>query len=172
MSGGVLWITGRPASGKSTLAQALEAEFTARGVHATILDSDEVREVITPEPTYTPEERALVYRALAYTAARLAREGIVAIVAATAHEARFRDWARRISPGWFLVYARCPLAICEARDPKGLYRRARADAATTLPGIGVPFQEPTDADAVIDTDGPLDRAQVQAIGDAFLSRRG
>jgi adenylylsulfate kinase len=172
MTAGVLWITGRPASGKSTLARALADELRSRGVRATVVDSDEMRAVITPEPRYTPEERALFYRALAYLAARLAREGIVAIVAATAHEAAYRRWARELSPGWFLLYARCPLTVCEARDPKGLYRRARAQASTTLPGIGVPYEEPNDADQVVETDTPLAPEAVRAIVDAFLEKMG
>jgi adenylylsulfate kinase-like enzyme len=144
------------------------AELTSRGVRATIVDSDEVRAVVTPEASYAPEERALFYRALAYLAARLAQEGIVAVVAATAHEAAYRGFAQSLSPGWFLVYARCPLAVCEARDPKGLYRRARGDAETTLPGVGVPYEEPTDADWVADTDRPLSPSQVAEIALAFL----
>src|SRR5205823_13773299 len=159
----VIWITGRPASGKTTLARALAAELPSRGVQATVVDSDEVRAVLTPEPRYTPEERALFYRCLAYLAARLAQEGIVAIVAATAHDAAYRRWAREMAPGWFLVYARCPLEICEARDPKGLYRQARAAKGTTLPGVGVPYEEPTDADYVIDTSAPLAPEAVRAL---------
>jgi adenylylsulfate kinase len=170
---GVVWITGRPASGKSTLARALAAELSSRGAAATIVDSDEVRAVITPEPRYTREERAIVYRALAYLAARLAREGIVAVVAATAHEAATRDEARRIcreeGAGWLLVHARCPLAVCEARDPKGLYRRARSHPGGTLPGVGVPYEEPVDADVTVDTDRPLDLEALHAVAERALA---
>jgi adenylylsulfate kinase len=169
MTAGVLWITGRPASGKSTLARALAEEFRARGIHATVLDSDEVRAVITPEPRYTPEERSLFYRALAYLAARLAEEGVTTIVAATAHEAAYRRWARELCPVWFLLYARCPLVVCEARDPKGLYRQARAEPRTSLPGIGTAYEEPDDADLVVDTDVPLAPGEIRAIIEAFLN---
>jgi adenylylsulfate kinase len=166
----VIWITGRPASGKTTLARAVVEELAARDRHAMLLDSDEARAVITPEPRYSEEERALFYRALAYMASRLAQEGIVAVVAATAHAAEYRRWARAICPELFLVYARCPSAVCEARDPKGLYRRARASAATTLPGVGVPFEEPDDADRVVETDAPVAPETVKGIVDAFVAR--
>jgi adenylylsulfate kinase len=168
---GVIWITGRPASGKSTLARALADEFAARSICASVVDSDEVRAAITPKPRYTPKERELVYRAVAYLAARLAREGIVAIVAATSHRAEYRRWARAICPSFFLVYARCSLEVCEGRDPKGLYQRARADEQTTLPGVGVPYEEPADADRVVDTAVPLTAAQTRGIVDAFLRQR-
>jgi adenylylsulfate kinase len=169
---GVLWITGQPASGKSTLARALADQFTARSIRASVVDSDEVRAVITPEPRYTPEERELVYRAVAYLAARLACEGIVAIVAATSHAAEYRRWAREICPGFFLIYARCPLEVCERRDPKGLYRRARTEELTDLPGVGVPYAEPEDADLTIDTDAPISASQVKTIADRFSERLG
>jgi adenylylsulfate kinase len=165
----VVWITGRPASGKSSLARALADEFAARFIRAAVVDSDEVRSVITPEPRYTAEERALVYRAVAYLAARLAHEGIVAIVAATSHAAEYRRRAREICPRFFLVYARCPLEVCQARDPKGLYQSARADEQSTLPGVGVRYEEPADADRVVDTAAPVTTAQVREILDAFLS---
>ena len=166
---GVIWITGRPASGKSTLARALADELASRGIRASVVDSDEVRAAITPEPRYTPEERELVYRAVAYLASRLAREGIVAIVAATSHAAEYRRWARELCPGFFLIYARCPREVCEARDPKGLYRRARADERTTLPGVGVPYEEPKDADRIVATDVPITPFETRAIVDAFLT---
>jgi adenylylsulfate kinase len=164
---GVLWITGRPASGKSTLARVLAAELVSRGIRGTVVDSDEVRAAVTPAPTYSAEERALFYRALAYLAARLAREGIVAVVAATAHAAEYRRWAREIAPRLFLVYARCPLAVAEARDPKGLYRRARAEGGSTLPGVGIDYEEPDDADWVVDTDVLLAPEKVKSVADAF-----
>jgi adenylylsulfate kinase len=170
MPSGVLWITGRPAAGKSTLARMLVEELKRRKVRATVVDSDEMRAVVTPNPRYTTEERELVYRALAYLAARLAREGIVAVVAATSHAAEYRRWARELCPHWFLVYARCPLEVAAARDPKGLYQQAREDKRSTLPGACVPYEEPTDADAIIDTDTPVTAVQARALVESFLER--
>jgi adenylylsulfate kinase len=166
---GVIWITGRPASGKSTLARALADELNSRGVHAAIVDSDEVRAAITPEPRYTAEERELVYRAVAYIASRLAQEGMVVVVAATSHAAAYRRWARELCPHFFLIYARCSPDDCEARDPKRLYRRARVDEHTTLPGVGVPYEEPADADRVVDTGQPVPPLEIKAIADACLT---
>lgn len=166
---GVIWITGRPASGKSTLARALVDEFASRGIRAAVVDSDEVRAAITPEPRYTPEERELVYRAVAYLASRLAQEGLVVIVAATSHAVEYRQWARELCPGFFLVYARCPPELCEARDPKRLYRRAREDERSTLPGVGVPYEEPVDADRVVDTGEPVPPAAIKELVDVTLA---
>lgn len=147
----VVWITGRPASGKTTLARAIVSELTRLGEPATLVDSDEVRAVLTPDATYTPEERLLVYRTIAYIAHRLDLAGTVPVVAATANEERLRAEAKRITGGYALLLADAPLATCEARDPKGLYRRAREGDATRLPGVGVPFEAPAEADLVVET---------------------
>lgn len=163
----VVWITGRPASGKTTLGRALVLALRERGVKATLVDSDDVRRAITPSASYSPEERVLVYRAIAYAARRLADEGIIAVVAATAHEASLRRVAHEVCGAWFLIYARCPLSTCEARDPKGLYRRARAATHGAMPGVHVEFEEPLDADLVVDTDRAWDAGP---IADAVTSR--
>jgi adenylylsulfate kinase len=163
----VVWITGRPASGKTTLGRALVAELRERGRHATLVDSDDVRAAITPKATYSAEERALVYRAIAYVARRLGDEGVVPVVAATAHEDALRRVAREVCGPWFLIYARCSPATCEARDPKGLYRKARARDQGAMPGVHVEFEEPLDADLVVDTDGDVD---VRAVVDAVTAR--
>jgi adenylylsulfate kinase len=159
----IAWITGRPASGKTTLGRALVAAIRARGARATLVDSDELRDAITPNPTYSAEERAIVYRAIAYVARRLADEGVIAIVSATAHDESLREAAREVAGPFVLIHARCPLEVCEARDPKGIYARARRTEVGTVPGIHVPYREPTDADLTVDTDRPVDSAVVDAI---------
>jgi len=159
----VIWITGRPASGKTTLAKRLVVALEARGHRATLIDSDEVRAVITPHPTYSPEERSIVYRAIAYLARRASEWSVVPVVAATAHDPELRAAARAIVPDMLLVHARCPLSVCEARDPKGLYRRARANPVGAMPGIHVPWFEPDDADVVIDTDREVTDAELAAV---------
>jgi adenylylsulfate kinase len=159
----VIWITGRPASGKTTLAERLVVALEARGRRATLIDSDEIRAVITPHPTYSQEERSIVYRAIAYVARRACEWDVVPVVAATAHDPALRAAARAIVPDMLLVHARCPLAVCEARDPKGLYRRARANPVGAMPGIHVPWIEPDDADIVIDTDHEVTDAELEAV---------
>ncbi len=152
----VVWITGRPASGKTTLGRTLVAALGERGTRAVLVDSDDVRAAITPHPSYSPEERAIVYRAIAYVARRLADEGVVPIVAATAHEEALRRAAREVCGPWLLIYARCSAETCERRDPKGLYRTARAAEGGAMPGVHVRFEEPEDADVIVDTERQVD----------------
>lgn len=166
----VVWLTGLPASGKTTLARAIVATLTARGVPATLVDSDETRAVLTPRPTYDPAERALFYRALAYLARRLDEAGVVPIVAATAHSRATRDEARSITGGLFLVHTRAPLSVCEARDPKNLYRDAHARERGSMPGVHVPYEPPADADLEVDTTSDTPAAGAQAVIDALTQR--
>lgn len=146
----VVWLTGRPASGKTSLGVRIVAALGARGVRATLIDSDEARRDLTPTPRYEDDERDLVYRALAYAARRLAEAGVVAVVAATAHSEALRTAARAVAPGLLLIHVDCPASVCEARDPKGLYAAARGHAEGHLPGVHATWTAPRDADVVVD----------------------
>lgn len=167
---GVVWITGLPASGKTTLGRRIMEALHRRGARAALLDSDVARAAVTPKPTYAEEERMLFYRALAWTASVLAAEGVFAVVAATAHDVRLRDAVRGLAPTMLLVFARCPIELCEARDPKGLYRDARTRERGALPGVHVPFDEPLDADVVVDTSQIVGEAEIDRVVDATLTK--
>src|ERR1043166_5048478 len=99
-----LWITGLPASGKSTLARALRAEFARRGVTVQILESDELRRVLTPRASYDEEERDAFYGMMLYIGKLLHRHGVSVIFDATANLRRYRDRARDILPQFFEVH--------------------------------------------------------------------
>jgi adenylylsulfate kinase len=144
-----VWLTGPPASGKSTVARALEAELADGGVHAVVLESDALRRVLTPEPTYEPEERDRFYREVAGLAAVLVAQGFPVIVDATAPRRAHRDRLRE-SIGRFLeILVTAPLEIRQARDPKGLYARARMGHAPHLPGATEGYEEPERPDLVV-----------------------
>lgn len=144
-----VWITGLPASGKSTIAAKLSAQLADRGIDTAILESDELRKIFTPHPRYAPEERDLFYREIAYVGTLLTRHGVPVIFDATAHRRLYRDWARQQIPKFLEVYIACPLASCVARDPKGIYRRASAGTAQTVPGIQTEYEIPENPDIVL-----------------------
>lgn len=147
----VIWLTGRPAAGKTTLAQALVPLLVARGYRPVVLDSDEMRQILTPEPTYSAEERDWFYGVMGRLAVWLEKQGNCAIVAATAHRRAYRDQARQMATHFYEIYVQCDLAIARERDPKGIYARAAAGEAETVPGIGVPYEVPSHPEAVVDT---------------------
>jgi adenylylsulfate kinase len=166
--GAVAWFTGLPSSGKSTLARRVQRRLARRGQVAVVLDGDELREVLGMH-SYGPEERERFYRSLAELAALIAKQGVIALVAATAPHRRDRDRARQMVSGGFVeVWVSTPLADCEARDPKGLYAQARRDAANELPGVGVAYEAPLAPEVI--AEGGRDDAAAAAI-EARLERR-
>jgi adenylylsulfate kinase len=160
--GAIVWFTGLPASGKTTLARRVQAALAHDGRAAVLLDSDELREVLDAH-SYSPGDRDRFYRALAALAALLARQAIIALVAATAPRRDDRDRARgAIAATRFLeVWVNTPLAECEARDPKRLYAQARRGDASQLPGVGVAYEAPASPEVI--ATGGFDDAAVVAI---------
>ncbi|HLU65487.1 MAG TPA: adenylyl-sulfate kinase [Kofleriaceae bacterium] len=148
MSGAVVWITGLPASGKSTLAARARDELARRGRPAALLDGDRMRPILGPELGYAPDERDELYRRLAALAVLLAEQGLLVLVPATAPQRRHRDRARAAAPRFIEVLVDTPLEECARRDPKGLYRRAAAGEPLTLPGAGAPYEPPTRPDLI------------------------
>lgn len=147
MSGAIVWITGLPASGKSTLAARIRAGLAEAGVACAVLDSDEIRDALGHQD-HSPEGRLVFYRALASLAALLARQGLAVLVPATAPSRSHRAAARALVPRFFEVHVSTPAAECRRRDPKGLYARAQAGNAPDLPGAGAPYEPPINPDVV------------------------
>ena len=169
--GAVLWLTGLPASGKSTLAEILATSLVERGHRVQVLDADTLRTVLTPRPVYTAEERDWFYDVLVFLADLLARHGIIVVIAATGHRRSYRERARRRLARFAEIYVRCPLEVCRTRDPKGLYARSSRGTITTLPGTQEPYEAPDRPEAVADTErkSPAETAadvlrQIEATG--------
>lgn len=165
-SGWALWFTGLPASGKSTLARTLQAALAGRGVQAVVLDSDALRPILAPHAGYTPAERDDFYRRLVDLAELIVTQGVNVILAATANRAAHRQPARRL-PRYLEVWVRCSPQVCAARDPKGLYARARAGEIHNLPGVDAVYEPPASPDWVIDSDHVSPQAAVAALLDHF-----
>ena len=146
-----IWITGLPASGKSTIASALKPQLEGLGLTVEVLESDEVRRVITPIPTYSETERDLFYRALAFTGQRLVAHGVTVVFDATASRRINRDFARSVIPRFIEVAVECPLTTCMERDKKGTYRKGQLGESLTVPGLQSPYEAPINPDLRIDT---------------------
>ena len=150
--GAVVWLTGLPGSGKSTLARALERKLFSRGGSPILLDGDTLRAGLNGDLGFTPKDRAENIRRLAETATHLARNGHIAIVAAVSPAAEDRAQARRIADDLFReIYVATPAEVCESRDPKGHYAKARAGNLPSFTGIGRDYQPPANAELVLDT---------------------
>jgi adenylylsulfate kinase len=146
-----VWLTGLPASGKSAIARELKQRLAEAGLAVEVLESDTVRRVVTPRPTYQPEERELFYRGLAFCGSRLVGHGVPVIFDATANMRSYRRLARELIPHFLEVAVLCPLLICRQRDSKGTYQAGSAGQSTTVPGLQEPYEPPLSPDVEVDT---------------------
>jgi adenylylsulfate kinase len=147
-----VWITGLPSSGKSTLATALAKQLRQRGMNVAILESDVLRRVLTPRPTYSDWERDDFYLAMAYIGQLLVEHGVPVIFDATANRRMYRDRARRTIAQFLEVYVECPLLVCRARDTKGIYRKAEHGKVSTVPGLQAEYEPPDHPDLLVHGD--------------------
>ncbi|MDR0240799.1 MAG: adenylyl-sulfate kinase [Burkholderia sp.] len=151
-AGGVLWLTGLSGAGKTTLADAVAARLHDRRVHPVVLDGDRLRTGLNRDLGFTVQDRFENVRRIAEVAALTSESGALAIVAVISPLAAMRDTARAIvGPAFREVYVSTPLACCEARDPKGLYVKARCGALPEFTGVSAPYEPPVEADLTIDT---------------------
>lgn len=148
----VLWFTGIPASGKSTVAKEVERILRERGVPVENLDADEIRTNLSPKLGYTAEARDINTKRLAFLASLLEKHGCSAIVAAVSSLRHFRDRARGMSKNFVEIYVKCPVEVCMERDPKGLYARAEKGEVNDIAGLHQPYEEPLNAEVVCESD--------------------
>ena len=146
-----VWLTGLPASGKSTIAHELRPRLEALGLTVEVLESDAVRRILTPAATYSREERDLFYRALAFIGERLVTYGVTVLFDATASRRAYRDVARSMIPRFAEVAVECPLAVCMQRDRKGTYRKGERGETGSVPGLQEPYEPPLVPELRIDT---------------------
>jgi adenylylsulfate kinase len=149
--GFVIWLTGLPASGKTSLAYAMQQQLAQHSIPCLVLDSDDLRAVLTPEPEYSEAERCWFYRVIVYLAAWLAMNHMNVLIAATGNRRIYRERARCAIKRFAEVYVFCPLVVCQQRDSKGIYARAYTGEADSVPGIGVAYEPPFAPEVVIDT---------------------
>jgi bifunctional enzyme CysN/CysC len=153
-AGGVIWLTGLSGSGKSTLAIEAERRLFARGYQVYVLDGDNLRFGLNADLGFSPEDRVENIRRAGEVAALFARAGLLVLAAFISPYQADRDRARQAAGAAFHeVWVKADLAICEARDPKGLYRKARAGQIADFTGVSAPYEVPEIPELVIDTGG-------------------
>ena len=148
----LIWFTGLSGSGKSTLASGLEAHFFNKGYSTFILDGDNVRKGLNKDLDFTDESRKENIRRIAEVSSLFLDAGVIAMTAFISPFNSERRFARElVGNGYIEVYVDCPLEVCEQRDVKGLYKKARAGEIKHFTGIDSPFEIPENPDITVDT---------------------
>lgn len=152
--GAVIWFTGLSASGKSTIAREVEKALVENGFHAGVLDGDNIRHGLNKDLGFSPEDRAENIRRIGEVAKLMASANVVALTAFISPYRADRDQARSLLPkGEFIeVFCNASLACCEQRDPKGLYKKARAGEVKEFTGISAPYESPETPEILLRTD--------------------
>lgn len=151
--GAVLWFTGLSGAGKSTVAVAVEKALTQRGKLSYRLDGDNIRHGLNKNLGFSPEDRTENIRRIGEVAKLFADCGVIVMTSFISPYRADRDLARAMVPAdrFIEVYVQCALETCEQRDPKGLYKKARAGEIQEFTGISAPYEEPTNPEITIDT---------------------
>ncbi|MEM2942433.1 MAG: adenylyl-sulfate kinase [Candidatus Bathyarchaeia archaeon] len=170
--GWAVWVTGLPGSGKSTTANLLKETLSKRGIQSQILSSDALRRSLTPKPTYTDQEREMVYRTITLITKILTDNGLNVIIDATGNMRRYREACRAQVNRFIEVYLKCPIEVCMGREesrretfqaPRGIYRKARAGESRNVPGLGAPYEPPENPEVLADSQKQTPEEIVQLI---------
>ncbi|MDQ6765490.1 MAG: adenylyl-sulfate kinase [Verrucomicrobiota bacterium] len=172
--GAVVWLTGLSGAGKSTIARGLEAELFARGMHTYVLDGDNIRHGLNSNLGFSPEDRVENIRRVSEVAKLMADAGTVAITAFISpyrlDRRRAREIALESNADFIEIFVDAPLRVCEERDPKNLYKKARAGQIRDFTGIDAPYEAPEDPEIVVRTDRESVEESVAAIVEKLLPR--
>ncbi|MCD6277860.1 adenylyl-sulfate kinase [candidate division WOR-3 bacterium] len=168
--GFVVWFTGLPSSGKSTLAQRLKDELIKRGFRVEVLDGDVVREHISRGLGFSKEDRDENIRRIYHVAYLLKRNGVVVITAAISPYREIRQEARELLKDFVEVYASCPVEKCIERDVKGMYKKALAGEIKNFTGIDDPYEPPENPEVVCETDKETVEESVKKIINKLIER--
>jgi len=168
----LLWFTGLSGSGKSTLAHAVEERLHQNKCSTFVLDGDNVRHGLCGDLNFTAEDRNENIRRVGETAKLMLEAGVITLTAFISPFQQERERVRGLMPhGDFLeIYCRCPLVVCEQRDVKGLYRKARAGEIAHFTGISSPYEEPLSPELVVDTSALTLEASVNAVLELLMER--
>jgi len=146
-----IWLTGLPSAGKTTIARELERRLRERGVRTELLDGDEVRRGLSADLGFDRHSREMHAARVTFVAKILARNGVVPLVALISPYRKSRAEAREAIGAFVEVYVNTPLEVCEQRDVKGLYRKARRGEIREMTGVDDPYEPPEKPEIVVDT---------------------
>lgn len=176
-----VWITGLPGSGKSMVSRALIKLLDQKNISVQLLSSDEIRKTLTPNPTYSIEERDIVYAILVYIAKMLTQNCVNVLIDATGNLRRYRDDARSQITLFIEAYLECPFEVCVQREterkekydaPTQIYKKALQNSvSSTVPGVGQPYEIPLKPDVVVKNFILTPQESAQQIYEAIIAKK-
>ena len=169
--GAVVWFTGLSGSGKSTIAHSLEEQLFQTGCLSYVFDGDNVRHGLCSDLGFSADDRTENIRRIAEMCKLFVDAGVIALTAFISPLHNDREMVRKLMGKDFIeVYCRCPIEVCETRDVKGLYKKARAGEIKDFTGISAPYEAPENPDLVIDTDKISLEKSVEKVMDLLIER--
>lgn len=168
--GAIVWFTGLSGAGKTTIANEVFTELLARGFNVELLDGDAVRSDLSRDLTFSKQDREENIRRIGFVAGLLARSGIIVLVSAISPFRTGREEVRKRFPVFVEVFVNAPLSVCEQRDTKGLYKKARNGSLFGLTGLHDPYERPLSPEVECRTDHETLRDCVEKVLVSLLSR--
>jgi adenylylsulfate kinase len=165
-AGFVVWLTGLPGSGKTTIARKLEPELRKSDMPVEVLDGDEIRQNLSKGLGFSREDRETHLKRVTYVAKLLSRNGVAVIAAFISPYRSIREFARKETTNFLEVYVKASVETCAKRDPKGLYKKASSGQITDLTGPQDLYEDPTAPDLLLDTE----KLTVQECSDAIMDK--
>lgn len=152
--GGAIWFSGLHGSGKTTIANGLVKKLREKGIAVVVLDGDTVRKSISSDLGYSREDRDKHIKRVAQICELISKNGVLSIACVASPTQKIRDFAKSIIPNFFEVYVKCSIDVCEKRDVKGHYKKARAgeEGFENFLGVGLEYEEPKNPDLILETD--------------------
>ncbi len=163
MKAPVIWLTGIPGSGKTTLALELQKFYEQNDLPIEILDGDEIRKTLSKDLGFSPEDRKEHNRRVIFVAQILAKNGVTTIVPLISPYRETRAFARKEIPNFVEIWIKASVDECIKRDPKGLYKKAIAGEIKNLTGLQAPYEEPENAELIIDTEAQTVEESIKQI---------
>jgi adenylyl-sulfate kinase len=168
--GVTVWLTGLSGAGKSTIAEAVCTELLARGMRVQVLDADLLRKHLNHDLGFSKQDRDENVRRIGFIADLLTRQGVIVLVATISPYRAAREQVRHTILNFIEVYVNAPLGVCEDRDPKGLYKKARSGEIQGFTGIDDPYEQPLAPDICLNTHEQSLKTSIEVILEAVLAR--
>ena len=151
---GVVWFTGLSASGKSTIAHTLEKILFEKGIKVYVFDGDNIRHGLNSDLGFSPEDRRENLRRIAEVSKLFVDAGLIVLACFVSPYRKDREYIRQIigKEDFIEIYVKCPVEVCEKRDPKGFYKKAKAGIIKGYTGVDAPYEEPENPDLIIESD--------------------